>query len=265
MDRALILAGLLVLAARAEAHDTWLLPESFELPVSGVAVLHLTSGLGFPDLDTAIAPERVTRAAWRVAKQTGDIPTRSTAEHSLRLSTALPAPGLATIWVDLAPATIDRGPAEVEQYLEEIGARDTVRQRWLASPSRRWRELNAKHAKAFVRVGGQSDRSWSEPVGMFLEIVPESDPTTVAVGDELTVRVLREGGSISGFSLELVGERDATTQRERTDAGGLATFRIDAPGRWLLRGTYLRAAPGGPDVDWESHGTTLTFEVLPLN
>ena len=53
MDRALILAGLLVLAARAEAHDTWLLPESFELYIAGTNLLNRTNPLSYSGVMTS--------------------------------------------------------------------------------------------------------------------------------------------------------------------------------------------------------------------
>jgi uncharacterized GH25 family protein len=183
------------------------------------------------------------------------------AEHSLQLNATLGEPGIATLWVDVAPRTIDLAPKDVEEYLVDIGASELVKQRWLATPGKRWREMYSKHAKAFVRVGdGGSDRSWSEPVGMFLEIVPQSDPTKLVVGGELSVQVLRDRSSIPGFSVAVSREGSAREQMQKTDGGGLATFKLDAPGRWLVHGTLLRAMPG-PDVDWESHFTALTVDV----
>jgi uncharacterized GH25 family protein len=95
---------------------------------------------------------------------------------------------------------------------------------------------------------------------MYLEIVPQSDPTKLAAGSELSVQVLREGSTVAGFSVGAVREGGGAAQMQKTDPGGTATFRLDAPGRWLIRGTVLRAVPG-PDVEWESHFTTLTVAV----
>lgn len=264
MKRLILLASLLA-AVPAFAHDTWLLPERFATE-PGVVAFEMTSGMDFPQADTPIAPGRVVRAAFRVGEATGSITDLTGTEHALRLAASLSTPGVAAVCVDLAPKVIDLKPDEVEEYLDEIGARELVRQRWLATEGRRWREEYTKHAKTFVRVGGATDRSWSEPVGMFLEIVPRSDPTALAAGDTLTVRVLRDGSTVSNLMLVLHhGDGDGDgggRQTQRTDAGGEATFTLHAPGRWLLAGTWLRAAPG-PDIDWESHFTTLTLEVAP--
>ena len=59
-----------------------------------------------------------------------------------------------------------------------------------------WQETYAKHAKTFVRVWrSEGDRSWAEPVGLRLEFVLEVDPTALKNGDEIVVRLLRNGYS----------------------------------------------------------------------
>ena len=252
----------LLLAARASAHDTWLMPESFAVAPGAELVLDLSSGMGFPAVDTAIGPDRVVRAAYRIGPNIAAIGALTPAEHSLRLTTSLPDAGIATLWVELQPKTVELARPEVEEYLAEIGASDLVKQRWTASGAKTWRELYTKHAKTFVRVGdvATSDQSWSRPVGMYLEIVPQSDPTKLVAGSELGVLVLREGSSVAGATVAAQREGGAAAQMQRTDPGGATTFRLDAAGRWLIRCTVLRALPG-PDVDWESHFTTLTVDV----
>jgi uncharacterized GH25 family protein len=150
----------------------------------------------------------------------------------------------------------------LKEYLDEIGAPEVIRQQWAnAKTPRRWRELYTKHSKTFVRAGeAQSDHSWAEPVGMRLEIVPEKDPTTLRVGDELAVQVLKNGTPLGGFSLGIVSARDAKGKIQKTDAKGRATFRLDRGGRWLVRVTELRKSSRS-GLDWESDFTTLTFQV----
>jgi uncharacterized GH25 family protein len=263
MKRSTTAAVLFLLAMRAGAHDTWLVPEQFAVAPNAALALDLTSGMGFPALDAAVEPERVARAAYRLAGHATDIAELTAAEHSLRLRMTPADAGVAAIWVELQPRVIELEPDQVEEYLRDVGASDLVRQRWQAS-GQRWRERYTKHAKTFVRVGEAGpDRSWSQPVGMYLELVPQSDPTALTDGDDLTIEVLRDGSSLPGFAVGSVREGAASVGAlQKSDAGGLVTVHLDGAGRWLLRGTLLHAAPG-PDVDWESHFTTLTLDVRP--
>lgn len=95
---------------------------------------------------------------------------------------------------------------------------------------------------------------------MSLEIVPEKDPTAMRPGDELLVRVLRNGRPAAAFAVGLVRQGDAHGVLQSTDDQGHATFPVGKAGRWLLRATDLRRSTK-PEADWESDFTTLTFEV----
>jgi len=248
------------LSTAAFAHDTWLVSQRPTVAPGSSVTLDLTSGMAFPTLDSAIKPERVARASVRLAGKTSQIKGRKSASHSLRFSAPLPDPGIATVWVELAPKSLDLTPPQVKEYLDEIGASPEIRRAYEAAPEpRRWREVYAKHAKTFVRVGQpQSDRSWAEPAGMDLEIVPEKDPSTLRAGDDLPVRVIRQGKPAASFPVGLVREGDAHGTLKTTDAAGRVTFRLNRAGLWMLRGTDLRRSVK-PQTDWESDFTTLTL------
>ena len=150
----------------------------------------------------------------------------------------------------------------MKEYLDEISAPESLRKQWneMKEP-KRWRESYTKHPKTFVRVGDpKSDESWKEPVGMFLEIVPEDDPTALRLGDEVTVRVLKDGKPFGDFALNAVGAGEMKGETQKTDAQGRVVFRMNTAGRWLLRGTDIRKSDK-PNTDFESDFATLTIEV----
>lgn len=249
-------------AATALAHDTFLLPQRFSAPVGKNVVLDLSSGMGFPFLDAAIKPERVAFARAHLAGKTIEIKKYGPAKHSLRFNALFPEPGVATVGVELKPRTLTLELKHVQEYFDEIDPPDEVKKHWAAMPEpKQWRESYVKHSKTFVRVGTfEKDDSWAEPLGMALEIVPETDPTTLKPGDAFTVRVLKDGKPFPGFSLGIIREEMFKGEFGKTDAEGRVTFKLDKAGRWLLRGTDLRPS-SKPDLEWESNFTTLTIEV----
>jgi uncharacterized GH25 family protein len=250
------------LLSSTEAHDTWLLPDKFEVTPGTTVTLDLTSGMAFPKLESGPKPERVQEAKCRLAGQIIEVTQRIAAPNSLQLKGELAQAGVATLWVKLPSRTIDLTPDEVEHYLEEVSAPESLRKQWTEMKEpRRWRESYTKHQKTFVRVGDpMADGSWSEPVGTFLEIVPEADPTSVKPGDDFPVRVLKNGSPLAAFALNAVGAAEEKGETKKTDAEGRARFRLNKEGPWLLRGTDIRKATGG-DADWESDFVTLTLEV----
>lgn len=252
---------LAVLLTSARAHDTWLIPDHFEVAPKATVTLDLTSGMAFPALDVGPKRERVESAKCRVAGQIFDIVDISAGPKSLVFKAELSKTGVAALWVKLPPKSIELKPAEVQEYLDEIDASAGVRKQWAEMTPQRWREVYTKHPKTFVRVGEPpADGSWAEPVGMALEIVPEKDPTTLREGDELPVRVLRNGAPYADFSLNAVAAGETKGETRKTDSAGRVTFRLSKAGAWLLRGTDVRKSTK-TDADWESDFATLTLGV----
>lgn len=255
------LAFAIFLSTPAHAHDTWLIPDQFNLAPKSTVTLDMTSGMEFPKLDAAPKPERVKSANCRLAGKSFEITNKLAAPNSLQFKTELADEGVATFWVKLPPRAIELTIDQVKEYLDEVDAPKALRQEWAAMKEPRWRESYTKHPKTFARVGQpQSDRSWAEPVGMFLEIVPEKDPTALKAGDDFPVRVLKDGKPFADFSLNAVSAGQIKGETRKTDADGRVTFHVSAAGRWLLRGTDIRKSRQ-PETDWESDFATLTFDV----
>lgn len=246
----------------ALAHDTWLLPRATSGDPPFVVSLDLTSGMAFPQLDHAVQPDRLAKAGLRLNGRATDVTDLVPSEHSLVLRARIDAPGIAAVWVESKPKSIELTPEQVGEYFEEIGAAEHIRKAWAAMPEpKRWRETYVKHAKAFVRAGNaDATTGWAKPVGLTFEIVPERDPTRLRAGDEIPVRVLMRGTPVPGLAVELVGQGEAHGLRRTTDEHGRVTFRVERPGRWLLRCTDLRRSKA-VEADWESDFTTLTVEV----
>jgi uncharacterized GH25 family protein len=244
------------------AHDTWLIPQRFAVMPNATVQLDLTSGMAFPRLETSIKPGRLDRAKCRLAEDVFGLFNFSPAPKSLRFQTVLLKVGVATCWVELEPKALELTPKQVKEYLDEIDAPAAVRKEWVtAQEPRHWRELYTKHAKTFIKVGdGLAGSSWAEPVGMSLEIVPESDPTAIRGRSEFVVRVLEKGLPLSNFSVGLVREGSHKGQIRKTDNEGRVRFRLATAGRWLFRGTKLRKGTQ-TGIDWESDFTTLTVNV----
>ena len=251
--------GLLLGASPSIAHDTWLLPARFALPSGATVEADLTSGMAFPRLESAVAADRLVATGLRVASRPAPLKPLRSGPAALRLSATADAPGVAVLWVATRPRTLSLTPAQVEEYLPEIGASDSVVARWRRQ--KRWRETYSKIAKSFVRVGeGVADRSWGEPVGLELEIVPLDDPTALVAGSELRLRVLRSGRPLARFAVSAVAAGEHAPVMRSTADDGTVAFPLDRPGAWLLRGTLIEESRA-PDADWQSLFTTLTVSV----
>jgi uncharacterized GH25 family protein len=182
-------------------------------------------------------------------------------KKALRLKARFPEAGIAAVWIESKPRTLELTPAQVREYLEEIGAWESVGRKWESEGKGRWRESYTKHAKTYVRVGRPGkDDSWARPVGMELELVPEKDPTQLAAGEELPVRLLRVGKAVPDLAVGLIAANAKSGSLLETDSQGRVRLRFERGGWWLIRATVLKPA-SKPDLDWETRFTTLTVFV----
>ena len=260
----LLLLGLVSVAGVAAAHETWLLPSSMRVPVGRPVTLSLTSGMTFPHDQIKIEPSRVVRAEARLGHTTERLRRPKTTAKALRYVWTPRVAGVATLAMELGPRSLELKPSQVKEYFDEIHAGPAILSQWDSIPApRRWRESYVKHATSYVRVGTpRSDSSWATPLGLGLEIVPESNPTEITAGETLPVRVLLNGSPLADFSIGARLEGRTKSAFVTTDASGHATVVFPAKGRWLIFGTHLRRA-SEPNLEWRSDFATMTTYVAP--
>jgi uncharacterized GH25 family protein len=246
-------------ASPAWAHDTWMLPARFRIEPGQTLRLDLTSAMDFPNPETPVRPDRLVEAKVRLAGVT--LPLAPIAESkALALTSTVDKAGIAVAWVASRERALQLTADEVAHYLEEIGANETIGQQWRKAGQKPWRETYAKRAKSIVRVGpGDADDSWKQPCGLDLELVPESDPTALVVGDTLSLRLLWQGRPLSGLAVGAVSAPPARPAMATTDAEGRVSFVLSKAGPWLVRATRIVAS----EIrfgEWDSLFTTLTVE-----
>lgn len=260
MKQAVAALAVLCLTLPAFAHDTWLLPERWRLGAGEQIVLALTSGMDFPRPETAVTADRLEAQSVRLAGKINPLALGS-ASRALTLSGILKEAGVATAWITTRPRSLTLTPEQVEHYLAEVGAADTIGEQWKRSGHTAWRETYVKTAKTIARVGDAiSDSSWAEPAGISLEIVPDSDPTQLKQGDLLSIRLLWQGKPLPDLAVGAAAASPAKPALARTDAQGRASFKLDRSGPWLLRATLIRSSEARKG-EWDSVFTTLTLNV----
>ncbi len=240
------------------AHDTWIVCTPPMIKSGATVSLHVTSGMAFPAYDTAPEASRIKSCEWRIGGGRGSLSEFKKGPRSLVVSGRVTTDGVAVIYAEFEPKEIDLTPEEVEEYMDEIGAPESVRRAWKESGDETFHETYRKHAKTYLRVGESGDaKGCLGPVGFNVDFLLDRDPTTLKVGDALTVKVIRGGDELEGFAVGAVSGNGKATL-ERTSKSGMVSIAIDSPGWWLVRGTELRR---NADGTWESDFTTLTFYV----
>ena len=250
MRRALVLLILALLTVdAARAHDFWIEPSTFT-PAPG-EIVKLTLRVG-EHLEGDTVPRNDAKIERFEAVGGGD-PLRV-----VGMDGADPAglirpvePGGSIVVYRSLRSQVELDAAKFAEYLAMEGL----------PPVKVGPEAYSRCAKALIAVGGKGSPKFTKPVGLKLEIVPESDPTTLAVGVPLTVKVLFEGKPLRNvmvMALDAVSAKEP--QRVRTDAKGLARVALPRSGMWLIKAVHMIPAPSDAGATWESFWASLTFQ-----
>lgn len=127
-------------------------------------------------------------------------------------------------------------------------------------------------AKALISVqgAGADTTALSQPLGHTLELVPEKNPATAAVGEKIPFRVYFNGRPYAGEPIEVVAESVAAPQKVpgakwsgETDRSGRVNVPAALPGVWVLIVTVIEPTTGDlkPKANQIRYRATLTFEV----
>lgn len=266
---ALTATAALMFVVNVGAHDFWLMPPTTSpglnvVTIKGEAGDHFPLGTDYPP------PERLDEwfmigadgrfAVAREFRREGD---------SLVADVTLPKAGGYLGVMTSKSRTAPMKAAEFNEYLREEGLESVIEARRLAGEAdAEGRERYARYAKVVLRTGAGAANHVTRPVGLKSELVPSVDPSSLKVGDRLTVQLLTDGRPVVGVRIAGISASAAATSSYQpatamTDANGNVTFKLDHDGAWLLRTLHMVRVPptDNPPADWESYWVTLAFRL----
>ncbi len=253
------------------AHDYWLEPTSTPLSKGEELTLHLVMGDRMKtEEERSLQKDRLVRfdlygdrTARRDLLATGQDNQAPAAKVRLDGGSAL-------VVMDRKPRPITMEAEKFNQYLAQEGLETIIAQRAkLGQTDASGRESYSRYLKALVQPGNPTAATpntlYKRRIGQRLEVLLENDPGRIDPADKLTVKVLFEGNPLAGakvFACHRMGEdQPPTVVSAVTSAKGLAEFKLDQPGLWLVRTVYMRATNSGPrtEAQWESFWAAYTF------
>jgi uncharacterized GH25 family protein len=249
-------------ASSVWAHDTWIIPSSFQAPAGQAVVATMSAGDGLVPLS---APKRTRVHSVDLIDVKGRQSFKDWKDQDdkqVQISFGAPAPGVSLLAVTTKDRETVIEPNKVDMYLAEIHARPAIIDAWARQRARgeEWKEKYAKDAKTYLRTG-DGDAGWPQlaTLGQELEIVPAQNPTRLKKGDRLAVVLQHKGKPLQDVALRLyVGPKEEKVVR--TDAQGRATFELARGGPHLLATTLLNM-PEKPGAVWTSRFATMGFSV----
>jgi len=262
---------------RVIAHDSWLIAGKNVAAMDESVRLAFAIGEVFPISEHAAKPERV--AEWVVLQGGQQQMVEGYAEdkEELAASVKFDQPGIHVAAIAMRPSFIELSAKDFIEYLEDEKATAALQAFRRKPGDQPGREFYTKFAKTFVEVvGGAPQNGFNQRVGHILEIIPLSNPCGWKVGDNVKVRVLRDGQPASGLRISSGHEgldKHTYVEHATTDIDGAARFNLSRPGLWFFRTHAIGAIrqqpayapPDAPMADWESYWASITFRVVEKN
>jgi uncharacterized GH25 family protein len=272
----LLIVGLSV-PTRVIAHDSWLVAGKNVAAMNEPVRLAFITAEVFPISEQAAKPDRV--AEWVVFQggQQRKVEGYAVEKEELATNVKFDQPGVHVVGVAMQPSFIELPAKDFAEYLEDEKATAALAAHRRGPGDQPGREFYTKFAKTFVEVaGGAPQKGFNQRVGHRLEIIPLSNPCGWKVGDNVKVRVLRDGQPVSGLRISSGHEgldKHTYVEHATTDIDGAARFKLSRPGLWFFRTHTIQtireqpayAPPDAPKADWESFWASITFRVVEKN
>ena len=258
----------------AQAHDYWLEPGSPWAARGDEVALHLWMGsLLKNDEERPLQKERLLRFDLFGDRSGRRDLLAQGRDGQLPVAKARLESGSALVVMDRSPRPITMEAARFNAYLTDEGAEAaTAARKEQGQADQPGREVYSRYLKSLIQERDPAavtpNTLYKRRVGQRLEILLENDPRRLKPDGSLTVKVLFEDRPLAGtkvFACRRAAEgQPPFVLTAVTDPKGLAAFKLDQPGLWLVRLVHVRpAAPPEHRTEnapqWESSWAAYTF------
>jgi len=261
-----VLVASLLMVLSASAHDLFLKLDSYFLAPNMKATVQMLNGT-FQSSEGIVRRERM-RDISLIAPDAGISAAKSISWRDLEKTTTMEIqtgrPGTYVVGISTKPREIDLKAADFNDYLKHDGIPDILAKRTKDGElGKDIRERYSKHVRAIFQVGSARTEEYKTSLHYPVEIIPQSNPYSLKVGQTLPVLCTLDGKPlvdqfvIAGW--ESV-DRRLHSLDTRTDAKGIARFKLMAAGKWYVKMIYM-AASNEPGINYESKWATLTFQI----
>ena len=254
--RTLFVALILLGAGPAAGHEFWLEPSTYRPPVGSLVSVRTLVGEEFIGDKLPRNEEHFLRFV--LAGAAGESPMLGTHDREPAGIGRVAAAGIFWILYESRATAVAIEGETLERYLVQEGLepffpgdrRGAIEDRF------------SRCAKSLLVAGEGPAKGFDQRLGCSLELIPEADPSSLASGSALPLRLLQAGKALPNVQLS-ARNRAWPTRRilARTDREGRASLPLGA-GIWLVNAVWMRPAAGEPGA-FESLWASLTFEVTP--
>lgn len=258
----MLMAGCLLWAHRASAHEFWLEVSDYTPAISEpVYVWHMT-GQNFAGTSYPYLTELSQRFA--VVSNTGETPISAIDGDDPAGTVRFKTEGLKIVVHQRAFSEIIFNGFEDYRITVEAEHLPQIAERHKASGKRMKdiREFYARFAKALVGVGNAegTDRA----LGLEFELVALRTPYKLTPGEPLPVQVLYKGAPVADVPVKRLSSADAGMPVVyRSGPDGIVHVDLPKPADYMLNAVRIREPLRSEEAEWVSLWASLIFQIQP--
>ena len=256
----LVVAAITLGGASLFAHDMWIEPTTFSPETGEIVGVRLRVGQDFLGDPLPRDPALINQFVVEDAEGRKPVVGRNGADPAgfLRVAT----PGLLVIGYRSNPSAIELAAEKFNQYVKEEGLDAVAALRARRGQAGAAREIFSRCAKSLVLSGSPNKMQGDRSLGFTLELVAERNPYTMAVGQDLPVRLTYRSRPLAGALVVAMNRSNPSDKlTARSDKDGRVRFRLPRTGVWLIKSVHMVEAPAGANAAWASYWASLTFEL----
>lgn len=247
------------------AHEFWLDPQEYQLPIGGQIVADMRVGETFKGASYAFLPREAARFDWILGAQRTAITPRLGDRPALTLDA--PGDGLAIIVHETTDKRVFYQTAE--KFQRFVQTKDLhaafAAQKALTQAKPPFSESYRRYAKTLIALG--SGQGSDQATGLEAEFVARKNPYTEDLSDGLPIQLLYQGAPRPNVQVEVFEKSRNGTVRLftlRTDARGITSVPVLPGRRYLINAVVLRptgqADPAKGPI-WHTLWASLTLAV----
>jgi uncharacterized GH25 family protein len=254
---------LMLIVSVVAAQELWMQPLKFIYSLGERAKINFVTGENLIGEPVDLKKDQIEKFEYHRLFGVSDLKPTVTEGKKDHLDIELKEEGTHVLAMQSSFTFVESEADKFNTYLKENGLDDVYAAREKAGASGKpGRESSAKYTKLLLQVGAKKDDGYKMPIGFPIEIVPEQNPYSLKLGDNIRFKILWNKKPLFGARVKVWNRKEGLTtlQNIYTEQNGTMETRISSKGLWLVQVIYMVPSKDG-QADWRSYCGSLVFGV----
>ena len=242
-------------------HDFWIEPNQFVITKSERVNITLREGVALKGNSLPYITEWFSD--FSITDSKGKHPVKSELGND-PAATIIPSSGTTLLGYHSTRDFVSLAADKFTKYLEQEGMEYILPQRKTRDEENKdAKEYYVRCAKTLLQNGPIVDSEvYHTKLGYTLELMPETNPNALKVGEILPLQLLYLGNPIKGVRIRaFTKDNPNATMDNRTDSEGRVKLALPRKGIWLIKAVHMVPIERDPKARWESFWASLLFEL----